>query len=182
MKDLHVCPAKHAGMLNNGLRRLIQNPVRIVSPYLSFGMTAADIGCGPGFFLKALADAVGSTGIVYGYDVQSEMLAKAAEKLKGEEAEERVRLQQCRQERIGFVEKVDFVLGFYMVHETPDESCLLEEVFEALNPGGIFVVVEPFIHVPKKRFDHLVSLAAETGFVVASGPGVFFSRSAVFKK
>lgn len=182
MRKRHVCPAEHAGMLDNKLRRLIQNPGKILSAYLRPGMKAADIGCGPGFFLPAMAEMVGPSGKVYGYDIQEEMLEKAAGKIKGYHLHENVFLQLCHDDRVGFAEEMDCVLAFYMVHEVPDKAKLLAEVLDILKGGGIFIVIEPLLHVSRKSFDRFVDLAAQKGFRVESGPKVFFSRSAVLRK
>ncbi len=46
-----VCPVERAGNLDNRFRRWIQNPRKILGPYMREGMTVLDLGCGPGFFL-----------------------------------------------------------------------------------------------------------------------------------
>ena len=38
------------------------------------GMTVADIGCGSGYYARKMAKAVGPEGVVYGVDIQPEML------------------------------------------------------------------------------------------------------------
>ena len=60
----HVCPNWLIGAFDNPLRRLIQNPDRIVSGRVGPGQTAADIGCGIGYFTIPLARLVGSQGKV----------------------------------------------------------------------------------------------------------------------
>lgn len=50
-----VCPVEIAGSPDNDLRRLLQNPLKILSPYVKEGMTAVDVGCGPGFFTIPMA-------------------------------------------------------------------------------------------------------------------------------
>ncbi|KAB3547857.1 MAG: SAM-dependent methyltransferase, partial [ANME-2 cluster archaeon] len=49
-KIQHVCPVESAGGLDNRVRRLLQNPQKILGNYVKEGMTALDLGCGPGFF------------------------------------------------------------------------------------------------------------------------------------
>ena len=53
--NIRVCPAELAGTLDNPLRRLFQNPERILKPYLTRGMTVLDLGCGPGYFSIEIA-------------------------------------------------------------------------------------------------------------------------------
>ena len=44
-----VCPVERAGILDHGIRRWLQDPQKILRPYIEEGMTVLDIGCGPGF-------------------------------------------------------------------------------------------------------------------------------------
>ena len=71
-----VCPASHAGFLSSSFRQLIHNPQKILGEFVAPGQTAADIGCGPGFFTLPLAQMVGENGTVVAADLQSEMLEK----------------------------------------------------------------------------------------------------------
>ena len=49
-KSKRVCPVERAGGLYNKIRRWLQNPQKILRPYIEEGMTVLDLGCGPGFF------------------------------------------------------------------------------------------------------------------------------------
>ncbi len=42
-----VCPVELAGSLDNRFRRWLQNPRKILAPYVREGMKVLDIGCGP---------------------------------------------------------------------------------------------------------------------------------------
>jgi len=44
-----VCPVERAGVLDHRIRRWLQDPQKILRPYVEEGMTVLDIGCGPGF-------------------------------------------------------------------------------------------------------------------------------------
>ena len=46
------------------LRRLVQNPKKILEPYVTNGMTVPDFSCAMGFFSLPLAHMVGSNGKV----------------------------------------------------------------------------------------------------------------------
>jgi len=65
-----VCPVEKAGILDNRLRRLVQDPKIILKPYLKEGMIALDVGCGPGYFSLDMARMVGKTGRVIACDLQ----------------------------------------------------------------------------------------------------------------
>jgi len=61
-------------MLDNGFRKLFQNPAKILGSYIWPGMTVIDIGFGPGTFTLTMAKMVGEKGTVKAIDVQSEMV------------------------------------------------------------------------------------------------------------
>lgn len=54
MSDLettpNICPVEAAGGLDNRFRKILQDPQKILKPYLRDGMQILDLGCGPGFF------------------------------------------------------------------------------------------------------------------------------------
>jgi ubiquinone/menaquinone biosynthesis C-methylase UbiE len=174
-----VCPAACAGVLDHGLRRLVQNPRRILAPYLRPGMTALDLGCGPGFFTLAMADLVGPSGRVIAVDLQEGMLDRLRTKLRGASVEARIALHRCQQDEIGLTEKVDFALAFYMVHEVPDQEGLFRQVAALLNPGGQLLVVEPPFHVSKPGFARTLETARQAGLACVARPGFRFSRAAL---
>ena len=65
-KRYRVCPVEIAGGLDNRVRRWIQNPRKILSPYIKVGMKVMDIGCGPGFFSNEMAEmAVGLLPLIF---------------------------------------------------------------------------------------------------------------------
>jgi len=50
-----LCPVKHAGTLDNKIRKMLQDPKKILGPYIKKGISVLDLGCGPGFFTVAMA-------------------------------------------------------------------------------------------------------------------------------
>ena len=69
-----ICQVERAGALDNGLRRLVQNPRKILNPFIREGMTVLDIGCGPGFFSVEIAKMLNGKGKVIAADAQEGML------------------------------------------------------------------------------------------------------------
>jgi ubiquinone/menaquinone biosynthesis C-methylase UbiE len=183
MKDRNrVCPVELSGGLDNLIRRWLQNPRKILRPYVKEGMTVLDFGCGPGFFTLAMARMVGASGRVIGCDLQEGMLQKLHTKIKGSQIENVVTLHKCLEDRIGVSESVDFVLVFYMFHEVPDQEKYLKEICALLNPDGKVLLVEPPVHVSKGEFNQTVQKAKAAGLMLIESPKVFLGRTAVFRK
>jgi ubiquinone/menaquinone biosynthesis C-methylase UbiE len=168
-----VCPVSLAGSLDNRIRRYLQNPRKILGPYIEEGMTVLDIGCGPGFFSMELAQMVGKSGRVIAADLQEGMLHKIRDKVQGTELEERIKFHKCETNRLGLSENVDFVLAFYMVHEVPDKQGFLNEIKSILKPNGRVLIIEPPFHTSKKVFDEIVRKALTAGLKVINRPKIF---------
>jgi len=181
-KNNRVCPVERAGSLDNRIRRWIQNPRKILKPYIEEGMEVLDIGCGPGFFSIEMAQMVGKSGRVIAADLQEGMLQKLREKIQGTELGERITLHKSEANRIGVSEKVDFVLSFYVVHELPNQKGFFEELQSILKPKGQALIVEPPFRVSKKAFEATINKAREAGFTSAEGPKVLLSKTAILKK
>ena len=178
-----VCPVSLACGLDNRIRRWFQNPEKILAPFIQKGMTVMDMGCGPGFFTVALAELVGESGRVIAVDLQEGMLQKLGDKLRGTKLEKRITLHKCEEDRLNVKEQADFVLAFYMIHEVPDKTRILKEIFDLLNPDGRFLMVEPkMFHVSEKAFKNTVNSARSAGFEATEGPKVLFSWSAILRK
>jgi ubiquinone/menaquinone biosynthesis C-methylase UbiE len=175
-----VCPVELANSLDSKIRRWLQNPQKILSPYVKEGMKALDVGCGPGFFSVELAKMVGANGKVYAADLQEGMLQKLKNKIRGTSLEKIIQPIKCEKDDIVVPEKVDFILAFYMVHEVPDKDRLFATLKNFLNEKGEFLIVEPkLFHVSKKEFAFTISKAEAVGFKSAEGPKLPFSFSSV---
>lgn len=174
-----VCPVEIAGGLDNSIRRFLQNPQKILKPYINPGMTVLDMGCGPGFFTIEIAKLLNGSGKVIAADLQAGMLEKVKQKILGTELEQRIRLHKCQSELIGLAEKVDFVLAFYVVHEVPNKDSLFRELKSILNPDGRIFIVEPNFHVTGKEFKTMLERAKSIGFEIAGSPNSFLNRAVV---
>lgn len=175
-----VCPVELSGSLDNKLRRWLQNPNKLLAPYLKPGMKVLDMGCGPGFFTIEIAKMIGSDGKVFSVDLQEGMLNQIKKKIKGTELEKRIHLIKSDGDNFVVPEKVDFILAFYMVHEVPDKANLLKLLKNILNANGRFLIVEPkLFHVSKKEFELTLQKAEQAGFKISNGPKLPFSHSAI---
>ncbi len=177
-----VCPVELGNSLDSKLRKRLQNPRRILSPYIKEGMTALDIGCGPGFFSIELAKMVGRGGRVFSADLQDGMLEKLRNKTRGTELEERITLVKCGKDEINVSEKIDFALAFYMVHEVPNKESFFKQLKSVLNENGQILIVEPkLFHVSKKDFEVTTQFAETVGFTINPGPRLLLSWTAILR-
>jgi ubiquinone/menaquinone biosynthesis C-methylase UbiE len=181
-KSVRICPIENAGALEFQGRKWMHNPSKILKPYVREGMTALDLGCGPGFFTLEMARLVGKTGKVIAADLQAGMLEKLKNKLQGLEFRSRVALHPCQAEKIGLTEKVDFILIFYMLHEVPNPPAFLAEIASLLKPAAKVLIVEPKFHVSKKDFEASTQLMRAAGLEITEKPKVFFSRAVILEK
>jgi ubiquinone/menaquinone biosynthesis C-methylase UbiE len=165
-----VCPHQAAFMLDNWIRRLFQNPRNLVGEYIQPGDTAVDMGCGPGFFTIDMARMVGRSGQVIAVDLQTGMLQHVRKKARRHGLANRIKYHQCRAEGIGLECQANFVLAFYMVHETPDPHGFFTEIRSILAPGGKLLVVEPKMHVSRSAFEDMTAKAVDAGMQITGNP------------
>jgi ubiquinone/menaquinone biosynthesis C-methylase UbiE len=175
-----TCPWWLCFTFDNPLRRLIQDPQKILAGRVKPGQTVFDIGCGMGYFSIPLAQIVGSNGTVTCVDLQEQML-EAARRRAEKAGLHNMKYHCCTSGSLGLQEQADFALSFWMVHEVPDKQRLLREIKEALKPEGQFLLVEPQFHVSRKDFDATVSIAVATGFQIASQPRVPISMAVLLR-
>ncbi|MCK4911633.1 MAG: class I SAM-dependent methyltransferase [Thermodesulfovibrionales bacterium] len=177
----HVCPWWLAYTFDNPLRRLVHRPERVLAPYVRQGMSVMDVGCGMGHFSIGMARMVGPKGSVRSVDVQQKMLDTLMQRAQKAGVAERIHTLLCDADSLGMEEQVDFILAFWMVHESPDQARMLAEFKGLLNaPEGRLLVAEPRMHVSKQSFEAFVKNAESQGLILMERPRVAFSRAAVF--
>jgi len=175
----HICPVEKAGLLDNSLRRLLQNPKKILRPFIREGMTVVDLGCGPGYFTLEIAKMLNGSGEVIAADLQEGMLEIIRNKIRNTVSGKVVRLHKCGEESTGITTKADFILAFYMIHEVPDKVRLFKELKSIMKVDGRLLIIEPKFHVDRKAFEEMAETLADTGFKIAGRPRVFLSRALV---
>jgi ubiquinone/menaquinone biosynthesis C-methylase UbiE len=181
-RNNRVYPAESSEGLVNPLRRVFQNPRRILKPYILPGMTILDFGCGPGFFTIDIAKILNGSGKVIAADLQQEMLDKLKAKLAGSPFEKKIELHKCMTDKTGLTARADFVLAFYVIHEVPDQKILFEEFRSILKPGGRMLIVEPSFHVSANEFEEMIGRLLTRDFKVAARPKIIMSRSVVVER
>ena len=167
MSEQHVCPVWVGHLLSSPLRKLFENPFKILSPYIEEGMTVIDVGCAMGFFSLPMARMVGPNGKVICIDMQEKMVSKLYRKAKKKNLSDRIEVRVCSHDslRTDNLEGVaDFVLASAVVHEVPDSSSFFTQLFSSLKEGGELLVIEPSHHVSQKDFSNTVETASSAGF------------------
>lgn len=181
----HRCPWWAGTLLANPVRRLLQDPARILRPYVRPGMTVLEPGPGMGFFTLELARLAGPSGRVVAIDVQPQMLEGLKRRAAKAGLAERVEARRAQPQSLGvgnLAGQVDFVLVFAMLHEMPSAAAFFAEAGQAMKPGAILLLAEPSGHVNAERFAAELAEAGKAGFSAVERPGVRWSHAAVLRK
>jgi len=176
----HVCPWWLCFTFDNPLRKIIHDPVAILRSYVHPGDTAIDIGPGMGYFTIPLAGLVGSEGSVMAIDIQQQMLDALMARAQKKGVADRIKTHLAGPDSIGLSQKSDFILAFWMMHEVLDQKKFLSEISNLMKPAGLFLLVEPVIHVTKKNFALTIETATKLGFVIREYPEIRMSQSVLF--
>jgi len=177
-----ICPWWLGYLLVSPLRRLWQDPRKILSPYLTSGARVLEPGPGMGFFTLDLARLVGPTGRVIAIDVQPKMLDALRRRAQRAGLEGRIETRLASESRLDVDDlagKVDFALAFAVVHELADVSGFFQDVAKALVPGGLILVAEPRGHVSEEELGKTLETAAAAGLRLAERPAIRGSRTAL---
>ena len=167
-----VCPFWMGYCLLSPFRKLRQDPVKILSPYIHAGMNVLDFGSAMGYFSIPMAELVGHNGKVICVDIQERMLRALRKRAKRAGVESVITAQVIEAGTIDLSEyrgQVDFVLLFAVGHEVPDQDLLFRELCKVLKPGGKVLFSEPSGHVSKSGFEASVRISERNGFQ-KSGP------------
>ena len=181
----HLCPVWVGYLLACPLRRLRQNPGRILGPYVGPGMCVMDVGCAMGFFSLPLARMVGQDGRVVCVDVQQGMLDVLARRAQRAGLADRVEARLCGPASLGVADlaaRIDFVLAFSVVHEVADPLRLFTEVRSVLKPGARVLVAERKGRVTERSFRQSVSAAEASGLHPVALPGITGTYALLLQK
>ena len=170
----HVCPWWLGYLLASPLRRLAQDPRRILEPHVRRGMVALDVGCAMGFFTLPMARLVGEDGGVIAVDLQEKMTRSLERRARRAGLSSRIQIRTCTSTSLGIDDldgRIDFALAFAVLHEMPDISRALADICRSLRPGGVLLIAEPRGHVSDQDFDNTSAIAIGYGLdVVNSSP------------
>jgi ubiquinone/menaquinone biosynthesis C-methylase UbiE len=181
----HVCPVWIGYLLASPIRRLFQNPERILGPHVRAGMTALDVGPALGFFSVPLARMVGPGGRVVCADVQAAMLERLKERAAKAGVADRIDARLVTDGTFGLADldgAVDFALAFAVIHEMDDARAFFAAAARALRPGARLLVAEPTGHVGAEAFARTEAAALDAGFARLAPPRVASSRTALLER
>jgi len=174
-----VCPWWLCFTFDNPLRRLLHNPEIVLSPYIQPGYNVIDVGAGMGYFSIPLAKLVGLSGHVTAVDVQTQMLSVLSKRAKRSGVAASISTYLATPEYLGNHAAADFILAFWVVHEVPDQEKLLRQIHALLKPNGLFLFVEPIVHVSRHYFLRTLQTAKSVGFSITEYPDIRISHSAL---
>ncbi len=185
MGKQHLCPVWMGHLLANPLRKLRQHPTKLLSPYVSEGMCAMDLGCAMGFFSLPLAQMVGPEGRVICVDLQEPMLEALMRRARKANLDDHIEARTCGRDSLRLDDlagTVDFALAFGIVHEVPEPGRFFADVAATLKPEGKLLFAEPKWPVPSEAFDASLALAGQHGFEVVERLNIASARAALLRK
>jgi SAM-dependent methyltransferase len=180
-----ICPWWLGYLLACPLRRLGQDPAKLLAPYVRQGMTVLEPGPGMGFFTLELARLVGTGGRVIAVDIQPKMIDRLKRRAAKAGVLDRLDARVCSADFLGLTDvagKVDFTLAFAVVHEMPSVARFFAEVASASKSGASLLLAEPSGHVGYEKFEGELAAAFQVGFILVERPAIRRSRAALLKK
>ncbi len=180
-----VCPWYIGYLLASPVRRLVDNPERLLGPLVQPGITVLEPGCGMGFFSLPLARMVGPRGRVICADVQQKMIDGLRRRAQRAGLLDRLETVVCSAGDLGigrWAGRVDLALAIHVVHEVPDAAGFLRQIHGALGQRGALLIAEPKGHVSAAQFEATVAAAEAIGFTRDSARPPFRSRAVLLSK
>ncbi len=178
------CPVWMSGLLDTpftqGKSARTQKTIRRLD--LRPGMDVLDAGCGPGRLTLPIAEKIGPNGDVTAIDIQEGMLHEAQERAREANLTNihflRIGLGEGKLERNHF----DRAVLVTVLGEIPDREAALQDIFDALKPGGILLVEETIMDPHFQTRSTVIRLAGATGFIKKEFSGNRFSYTLTLEK
>ena len=180
-----VCPWWIGYLLASPVRKLWQDPVRILAPLVRAGMTVLEPGPGMGFFTLEIARLVGPSGSVVAVDVQPRMIEALKRRARRAGLLDRIDARMVAPGSMAIDEldaTVDLVFAFAVVHELPSAAGFFSEAARAMKPGARLLLAEPAGHVKETELAQQIAAAAASGLKVIDRPPVGHSITALLEK
>jgi len=183
--DHGVCPFWVGYLLASPIRKLMQNPRKILGPHVAPGMRVLDIGPAMGFFTLPLATLAGPDGKVICVDLQEKMLRALERRARRAGLADRIETRVCDANSLHVDDlafQIDFVLAFAVVHEVGDASRFFREVHGVLKPHGRVLFAEPRGHVSEQAFQQALSAAEANGLRKVDSLNVTRSHAVILER
>jgi ubiquinone/menaquinone biosynthesis C-methylase UbiE len=172
-------------ILARPIRHLFETPKRLLKDYVKDDMTVLDIGCGSGYYSLGMAELVGSKGRIISVDTQADAIVALRQKAERAGLSGRIETRVCSEKSLDISDmagEADFAVAVYVVHHAADVAGLMSSVYEALKPGGKFLVIEPKHHASPTECEATEAVARGAGFAIAAYPHLKRNWAVVFLK
>ena len=118
------------------------------------GSVVADVGCGRGYFTLKLAARVGPTGKVYAEDIKDDVLADVRRDAEKQGFKEVITVLGVEDDPRLPQNSLDAVLTVDSYHEWVDYDSMLDHLYAALKPGGLFAAIDGETKEGRTRDDY----------------------------
>ena len=180
-----TCPVWVGYLLASPVRKLFENPKKILGKYIKEGMIVLDLGSAMGFFSIPAVRMVGPNGKVICVDVQEKMIEKLKKRAQRAGVLKRIEAVVSDENSLkltDYTNKIDFAFAIAVVHEVPNVETFFSETYKALKSNTKFLIGEPKGHVSKEDFEKTIAIAKKNGFEVTGKPKIGRNLSVVLKK
>jgi predicted methyltransferase len=109
---------------------------------LRAGSVVADVGCGKGYFALKFAARVGPTGKVYAEDIRDDVLDDVRSEAAKQGLNEIRTVQGTDDDPRLPASALDVIFTMDSYHEWVDYDAMLDHLYAALKPGGVFGVID----------------------------------------
>jgi len=179
------CPWWVGYLIASPIRKLWQDPARILKPYVRAGMTVVEPGPGMGFFTLDIARLVGPYGRVVAVDMNPRMIERLKRRAGKAGLLDRIDARTVRAESMQLADldaDVDFVFAFAVVHELPSAPSFFLETAGMMKSGADMLLAEPAGHVGEAEFAEQIEAAAHHGLSVLDRPPINRCVAALLRK
>ncbi len=118
------------------------------------GTVVADVGCGKGYFAMKFAARVGPTGKVYAEDIRADVLDDVRSEAAKQGLKDIETVHGADNDPQLQAGSLDVVFAMDSYHEWVDYDAMLDHLYAALKPGGLFGIIDGETTAGKSRDDY----------------------------
>ncbi len=132
-----------AGQQDGAARDAWQRPAEVMDALgIHEGSAVADVGCGDGYFVERISRRVGTSGLVYGVDVDDEALRDLRRRVEREKLSNVRVVRGKESDPLLPPESLDAVLIVNAYHEMREFAAMLRAIHASLRHGGRLAVID----------------------------------------